>query len=271
MQQDDEMMHPLRVPSLRHPYPLQQQPLLHDNNINNNIYSTEAGAAAELEAVPSGEEISLPDPFPLPHHLQNLHCKRFSHISDITDVDQLHQNHTKRLSRISDITDVDFSSFQQHSNNSRRHLFATTEAAAADYDSYNNSRRQLLMQAHHKGISHMSDLTDVDFQSASRLNSLERILDQDKDVDAVDVDDDAFIQHHHRHATIGAGGKPSTTNPASENDDFTTIIPSFRVVSYMFSIPGWTPTKVDRSSKGNCPLYLYENIHEEEEEVDCSR
>ena len=39
--------------------------------------------------------------------------------------------------------------------------------------------------------------------------------------------------------------------------------PAFRVVSYMFSIPGWTPTKVDRSSKGSCPLYLYENVTEE--------
>lgn len=35
--------------------------------------------------------------------------------------------------------------------------------------------------------------------------------------------------------------------------------PPFRVVSYMFSISGWTPTKVDRSSKGACPLYLYES------------
>jgi hypothetical protein len=39
--------------------------------------------------------------------------------------------------------------------------------------------------------------------------------------------------------------------------------PAFRVVSYMFSIPDWTPTKVDRSSKGACPLYLYENLTEE--------
>ena len=40
------------------------------------------------------------------------------------------------------------------------------------------------------------------------------------------------------------------------------IPPAFRVVSYMFSIPGWTPSKVDRSSKGGCPLYLYENVTE---------
>lgn len=40
------------------------------------------------------------------------------------------------------------------------------------------------------------------------------------------------------------------------------IPPAFRVVSYMFAIPGWTPTKVDVSSKGGCPLYLYENVTE---------
>jgi len=40
----------------------------------------------------------------------------------------------------------------------------------------------------------------------------------------------------------------------------------FRVASYMFSIPGWTPTIVDRSSKGGCSVFLYENIHEEEAE-----
>ena len=40
------------------------------------------------------------------------------------------------------------------------------------------------------------------------------------------------------------------------------IPPAFRVVSYMFSISGWTPSRVDRSSKGGCPLYLYENVTE---------
>ena len=50
------------------------------------------------------------------------------------------------------------------------------------------------------------------------------------------------------------------TLPKKEKE---TIVPSFRVVSYMFSIPGWTPAVVDRSSKGQCPLYLYENIHDE--------
>jgi hypothetical protein len=32
----------------------------------------------------------------------------------------------------------------------------------------------------------------------------------------------------------------------------------FRVVSYIFSIPGWEPTTVDRSTKADVPIYLYE-------------
>lgn len=32
---------------------------------------------------------------------------------------------------------------------------------------------------------------------------------------------------------------------------------SFRVISYMFRIPGWEPVLVDRSTKGDCRLYLY--------------
>lgn len=32
---------------------------------------------------------------------------------------------------------------------------------------------------------------------------------------------------------------------------------AFRVVSYMFSVPGWNPTKIDRTTKGECPVYLY--------------
>eukprot|EP00571_Detonula_confervacea_P014400 CAMPEP_0172302500 /NCGR_PEP_ID=MMETSP1058-20130122/4196_1 /TAXON_ID=83371 /ORGANISM="Detonula confervacea, Strain CCMP 353" /LENGTH=663 /DNA_ID=CAMNT_0013013007 /DNA_START=68 /DNA_END=2059 /DNA_ORIENTATION=- len=93
--------------------------------------------------------------------------------------------------------------------------------------------RQLV---HRKGYSHLSDITDYDFRtsnSSSTNNSLQRTILEESDDDGV--------------VPIG-------------NENF---IPSFRVVSYMFSIPGWTPVKVDRSSKGSCPLYLYENIHEE--------
>ncbi|KAL3788734.1 hypothetical protein HJC23_012290 [Cyclotella cryptica] len=40
----------------------------------------------------------------------------------------------------------------------------------------------------------------------------------------------------------------------------TQLTPRFRVVSYMFSIPGWTPVTVDTSSKGGCPLHYYEDV-----------
>mmetsp|Transcript_18579 Transcript_18579/g.26231 ORF Transcript_18579/g.26231 Transcript_18579/m.26231 type:complete len:207 (-) Transcript_18579:119-739(-) len=33
----------------------------------------------------------------------------------------------------------------------------------------------------------------------------------------------------------------------------------FKVASYMFSIRGWKPVKVDRSTKGDCPVYLYDS------------
>ena len=33
---------------------------------------------------------------------------------------------------------------------------------------------------------------------------------------------------------------------------------SFRVLSYMFQIHGWEPTKVDKTAKGGCPIYYYE-------------
>lgn len=37
-------------------------------------------------------------------------------------------------------------------------------------------------------------------------------------------------------------------------------IPPLRVVSYMFSIPGWKPVVVDNSSKGGCALHYYEDV-----------
>ncbi|KAL7513675.1 hypothetical protein ACHAXN_010927 [Cyclotella atomus] len=37
-------------------------------------------------------------------------------------------------------------------------------------------------------------------------------------------------------------------------------IPLLRVVSYMFSIPGWQPVTVDNSSKGGCALRYYEDV-----------
>lgn len=32
----------------------------------------------------------------------------------------------------------------------------------------------------------------------------------------------------------------------------------FRVVSYMFSIPGWKPTKTERTPRTDCPIYYYD-------------
>ena len=32
----------------------------------------------------------------------------------------------------------------------------------------------------------------------------------------------------------------------------------FRVVSYMFSVKGWEPTEINRETKGECPIYLYD-------------
>jgi len=86
---------------------------------------------------------------------------------------------------------------------------------------------------HRKGYSHVSDITDYDF----RMNS--KTPDFSRDVS-------------------GGGGGGEDESSRKER-----LVPNFRVVSYMFSIPGWEPTKIDRSSKGNCPLYLYENIHGE--------
>ena len=84
---------------------------------------------------------------------------------------------------------------------------------------------------HRKRCSHVSDITDYDF----RMNS------KTPDFSTRDV----------------SGGE-------GETEWKERLVPNFRVVSYMFSVPGWTPTKTDRSSKGSCPLYLYENIHDQE-------
>ena len=66
---------------------------------------------------------------------------------------------------------------------------------------------------------------------------------------------------------FGGGDGVGGSGGGEENDESRKkerLIPNFRVVSYMFSIPGWRATKIDKSSKGSCPLYLYENIHDEE-------
>jgi|Transcript_17835 SAM-dependent methyltransferase len=40
-----------------------------------------------------------------------------------------------------------------------------------------------------------------------------------------------------------------------------------RIVSYMFSIPDWTPVILDRTSKGGCALYLYDGSSPLKEEA----
>ena len=92
----------------------------------------------------------------------------------------------------------------------------------------------------------MSDITDYD-ESPLGFGSIKRLREEEG---------------------VSNNNNVNTTTAAANNGLAAGIIeaaiPSFRVVSYMFSIPGWTPSIVDRSSKGGCPLYLYENIHEEE-------
>ena len=201
------------------------------------------------------EEEVVQEEHPLHRHPlqqpQNVHCKKPSHISDITDATdfiiqrsasprnlqsagsgiQLLQHHHKGVSHISDITDVDFIT---RNNSSRKSV----------------SRR------------HISDITDVDFITSSRTTSLGRIVDRANDYDGGGLDD--YVEQAAGLDRIVPTTAVATTMPNGDDDGNNSMIPSFRVVSYMFSIPGWKPTTVDRSSKGSCPLYLYENIHEME-------
>ena len=208
----------------------------------------------EWKDAPEEEEEVVQEEHPLHRHPlqqpQNVHCKKPSHISDITDADfiqlrsasprnlqsagsgiQLLQHHHKGVSHISDITDVDFI---MRNNSSRKSV----------------SRR------------HISDITDVDFITSSRTTSLGRIVDRANDYDGGGLDD--YVEQAAGLDRIVTTTAAATTMPNDDDDGNNSMIPSFRVVSYMFSIPGWKPTTVDRSSKGSCPLYLYENIHEME-------
>jgi precorrin-6B methylase 2 len=53
----------------------------------------------------------------------------------------------------------------------------------------------------------------------------------------------------------GSSSNNSNNNISASDKDVQR--PALRVASYMFSIPDWTPTQVDRSGKGSCPIYLY--------------
>lgn len=78
----------------------------------------------------------------------------------------------------------------------------------------------------------------------------------------LDSSDEGFADARGTTPQEGGDGGSSATQ---EEENATIDSPPFRVVSYMFSIPGWTPARVDRSSKGGCALFLYENIHQETE------
>ena len=101
-----------------------------------------------------------------------------------------------------------------------------------EFNSSSNDGYPPKQLVHRKGYSHVSDITDYDFRMNSKTPDFSR--------------------------DISGGGEDEESSKKKR------IVPNFRVVSYMFSIPGWTPTKTDKSSKGNCPLYLYENIHDQE-------
>ena len=100
---------------------------------------------------------------------------------------------------------------------------------------------------HRKGNSHLSDITDYDFgpTHGHDFRTLESIADEGESGEEVSPSQSLELN-------------------SGSNNGVVVVPPPFRVVSYMFSIPGWSPTKVDKSSKGSCPLYLYEKIHEEE-------
>eukprot|EP00579_Thalassiosira_antarctica_P013873 CAMPEP_0201932496 /NCGR_PEP_ID=MMETSP0903-20130614/29637_1 /ASSEMBLY_ACC=CAM_ASM_000552 /TAXON_ID=420261 /ORGANISM="Thalassiosira antarctica, Strain CCMP982" /LENGTH=632 /DNA_ID=CAMNT_0048472143 /DNA_START=144 /DNA_END=2042 /DNA_ORIENTATION=+ len=112
--------------------------------------------------------------------------------------------------------------------------------------------RQLI---HRKGFSHMSDITDYDFRTTMGFSHMSDITDYD------------FRNSKGSMGDIQEGNVSNMQRTTLDEKEVALrdTIPSFRVVSYMFSIPGWTPAKVDRSSKGGCSLFLYENIHEEVE------
>ncbi|KAL9178599.1 hypothetical protein ACHAXT_001937 [Thalassiosira profunda] len=96
-----------------------------------------------------------------------------------------------------------------------------------------NVPRQLVHKKGASHVSHVSDITDCDFLRSRESLDMPKTLEEEG---------------------VGFGVLPE--------------IPPFRVASYMFSVPGWTPTKVDRSGKGQCPVYLYENILEQGREDD---
>ena len=119
-----------------------------------------------------------------------------------------------------------------------------------------------------RGDSHVSDITDDTFCNFTRT-SLEgigpevlKILHEDGS-NGVMMEEPKLVSStlSEQRSSIKTKMQIMKKTMIEESE---MIIPSFRVVSYMFQIPGWTPVTVDTSSKGQCPLYLYEDIHEED-------
>jgi len=98
---------------------------------------------------------------------------------------------------------------------------------------------------HCRKESIVSELTDYDFRTRTG----------------------ALDEYEYRHRRQNERSSSRRHGGAVERPPREEAIPKFRVVSYMFSLPGWKPKRVDkRGSKGGCPLYLYEDIHLEEDE-----
>ena len=105
----------------------------------------------------------------------------------------------------------------------------------------------------------ISDITnyDSDWDGQCRVNS--SIYDNGKDNDS-----QKFII-----------GSPLTTfmqsTISSLRTNMSLYTSQFRVVTYMYPIPGWRCTGIDKTSSGNYPLYLYEDIDMETELNDAAK
>ena len=142
----------------------------------------------------------------------------------------------------------------------------------SDVPSYEDGEMEFcpLPQQHHRkrGDSHVSDITDDTFCNFTR-SSLEgigpevlKILHEDGS-NGVMTEEPKLASSTLSEQRLSIKKKMQIMKKTMIEES-EMIIPSFRVVSYMFQIPGWTPVTVDTSSKGQCPLYLYEDIHEED-------
>ncbi|KAL7520570.1 hypothetical protein ACHAWX_005286 [Stephanocyclus meneghinianus] len=105
---------------------------------------------------------------------------------------------------------------------------------------------------HHKGHqSRISDITNYDFDYRADADVRHRVNSGSFDHGKESSVDNFFV------------GSPATNMQSSVSSLLTStssIVSPFRVVSYLHPIPGWTATRVDRSSFGSCPLFYYEDV-----------